>query len=116
MKRHLVIGVAAIFLAGVASQAFAQVAASDSLEGLWVAKDRYGPDIRGPLMLRPAGSELIADVAGFSIPVKPQGEALSFELPDGKGNFRGIRRGATIEGQWIQAVTAGARYATPLIL
>jgi CubicO group peptidase (beta-lactamase class C family) len=96
----------------------AQGVTPDSLEGLWVAKERYGPDIHGPLMIWPSGSKLIADVAGFTVPVQQQGEALWFELPDGKGSFRGIRSGATIEGHWVQPVTVngGTRYATLLIL
>ena len=89
-----------------------------ALEGLWVAEVRNGPDVRGTLMLVPRGDGLVASIAGFTVPVTGQGKALSFELPDGKGNFRGIRNGRIIEGQWIQAVTmgSGARYATPVVL
>ena len=55
---------------------------------------------------------------GFSVPVKQQDKTLSFDLPDGKGTFRGMRVGNEIDGQWIQPVTVegGARYATPLVL
>lgn len=108
----------AIF-AALASVAAAQTpSATQPLEGLWVAKERYGPDIRGALMILPRGNRLVADIAGFTVPVKQQGSSLSFELQDGKGSFRGIGSGAHIDGQWIQAVTveAGARYATPLVL
>jgi CubicO group peptidase (beta-lactamase class C family) len=88
-----------------------------SLEGLWVAKARYGPDVRGPLVVRPGGSGLIADIAGFAVPVRQQGKALSFELPDGKGSFRGIRTGAAVEGQWIQTPKdGGVLFATPVVL
>jgi CubicO group peptidase (beta-lactamase class C family) len=118
-KFELVIVVAAFWGALIpASAPSAQGAPSDSLEGLWVATERYGPDARGGLLIRPSGEKLLADVAGFTVPVHQQGQALSFELPDGRGAFRGIRRGATIEGHWVQPVTVatGARYATPLIL
>ena len=89
-----------------------------SLEGLWVAEVRNGPEVRGSLMLVPSDGGLIASIGGFAIPVKQQGKALSFELPDGKGNFRGIRNGRTIEGQWVQAITisSGTRFATPVVL
>lgn len=89
-----------------------------SLEGLWAAKTRYGPDIRGALVILRRGSGLVADISGFSVPVRQQGNKLSFELPDGKGSFRGVRSGTAIEGQWIQGRTAssGARYATPVVL
>jgi CubicO group peptidase (beta-lactamase class C family) len=64
------------------------------------------------------GEGLVADLAGFSVPVKQQGKKLSFDLPDGKGTFRGEQVGNEIQGQWIQPVTieGGARYATPLVL
>ena len=88
------------------------------LEGLWAATQRYGPDIRGTLTIAARDGGLIADVGGFAVPVQQHGTSLSFALPDGKGSFRGVRRGATVEGQWIQAVTrnGGARYATPITL
>jgi CubicO group peptidase (beta-lactamase class C family) len=88
------------------------------LDGLWVAEVRNGPDIRGSLMLVPRGDGLVADIAGFTVPVKQQGQSLSFDLPDAKGSFRGSRDGRSIEGQWIQAVTmnSGAAYATPVVL
>jgi len=102
-------------LAGIAS---AQSTAKPDLEGLWVAHARFGPDVRGKLMIIPRGNDLVADIAGFSVPVKQQGQQLSFELPDGKGSFRGQRKGKQIDGQWLQAVAVqgGARYATPLVL
>ena len=82
-----------------------------SLEGLWVAEVRNGPDVRGSLLLVPRDGGLVANIAGFAVPVKQQGKALSFELPDGKGNFRGVRNGRAIDGQWVQAITmsSGAR-------
>ncbi|HEU5482114.1 MAG TPA: serine hydrolase domain-containing protein [Sphingomicrobium sp.] len=69
-------------------------------------------------MILPRGGRLMADIAGFAVPVRQQGQSLSFELPDGKGSFRGSRSGAAIEGQWIQpeTVEGGARYATPVVL
>jgi len=93
-------------------------AQSPNLEGLWIARERYGPDIRGPLMILPLGNGLVADLAGFTVQVRQRGKNLSFELPDGKGSFRGVRSGTAIEGQWIQGMAAasGARFATPLVL
>ncbi|MFL6830457.1 MAG: serine hydrolase domain-containing protein [Sphingomicrobium sp.] len=98
--------------------ASAQMASQQKLNGLWVAKERYGPDIRGTLLIRPVGGALVADIAGFAVPVNQQGETLSFTLPDGNGTFRGVRKGAVIEGHWIQRVTSenGITYATPLVL
>jgi CubicO group peptidase (beta-lactamase class C family) len=101
----------------IAAAATAQPAAQ-SIDGLWVAQERYGPDIQGRLMLVPRGGGLVADIADFSVPVQQQGDRLSLELPDGKGSFRGTRNGLLIEGQWIQAATieGGTRYAAPIVL
>jgi CubicO group peptidase (beta-lactamase class C family) len=106
---------ASLFIAATAS---AQPAETRDLEGLWVAHERYGPDVRGRLMILERGDGVVADIAGFSVSVKQQGKKLSFELPDGKGTFRGERIGEQIDGQWIQAASAegGARYATALVL
>jgi CubicO group peptidase (beta-lactamase class C family) len=102
----------------IAAAASAQSAGTTDLEGLWVAHARYGPDVRGKLTILKRGDALVADIAGFSVPVKQQGKKLGFDLPDGKGSFRGEQVGKEIEGQWIQSGTieAGARYATPLVL
>jgi CubicO group peptidase (beta-lactamase class C family) len=98
--------------------ASAQSAAPTDLEGLWVAQAHYDPDVRGKLMILRRGDGLVADIAGFSVPVKQQGKNLSFDLPDGKGSFRGAQSSGQIDGQWIQPITveSGARYATPLVL
>ncbi len=89
-----------------------------SFEGLWSAKERYGPDVRGALTILRRGNSLTADVSGFTEPVRQQDKGLSFELPDGKGSFRGARSGPDIIGQWIQAPTAGIgrSYATTVVL
>lgn len=114
--RKLIIALASA--STVAGGSLAQTADNRSLEGLWVAANRYGPDIRGTVLILPRDGVLVADIAGFTVPVRQQGNAYAFDLPDGKGSFRGIRSGAQIDGQWIQPVTVsgGARYATPLVL
>ena len=105
-------------LLSIAAAAWAEPTATPDLEGLWAAHARYGPDVRGRLMIFKRGDGLVADIAGLSVPVKQQDQKLSFELPDGKGSFRGEHVGGQIDGQWIQPVTveSGARYATPLVL
>ena len=88
------------------------------LTGLWAAKVRFGPDIRGPLTLLRSGKAWRADFAGFSLPVQADGEKLSFALPDGKGYFRGSLSSIAVIGQWVGAKsqTSGMSYATPVIL
>src|SRR5688572_28474659 len=100
----------------LATAASAQL--SSGLEGLWIAQERYGPDVHGTLTLLPRGGGLVADIAGFVVPVRQDAGRLGFELPDGRGTFRGLRDGAVINGFWLQppTVEAGARWATPLRL
>ena len=88
------------------------------LEGLWGAKLRFGPDIRGRVFILEAQDGWRADMAGLSVPARLDGQNISFELPDGKGRFRGKRTGQEILGQWIQSRTQvnGSEMATPVTL
>ena len=85
--------------AALAAAASAQVANPPDLEGLWAAQQRYGPDERGRLMILQRGDALIADIRGLTVPVKSNGGKLSFDLPDGRASFRGVRSDTAIEGQ-----------------
>src|SRR5262245_20768323 len=65
-----------------------QISAAE-LAGLWHAKHRFGPDISGPLILERANNTYIADIAGFTLPVRVEKGELSFEIPGDRGAFRG---------------------------
>ncbi len=95
----------------------AQTSASD-LRGLWEATLRFGPDVRGQLIVQQTANGWRADISGFSVAVHVDGKMVAFTLPDGKGNFRGKRIGAEIDGHWIQppAQYSGGSYATPVTL
>src|SRR3954470_7888576 len=85
------------------------------MAGLWQARRRFGPDIRGPLVLQ----RQWADVAGQRVPVKWKGDTVTFELPGGAGAFRGqLTANRRIEGHWIQPrmVNTGGRFASPVTL
>src|SRR5690348_6516922 len=88
------------------------------LAGLWAGRARFGPDIRGALILLRGDRGWRADIAGFSVPVRVDRQGLSFELPDGKGSFRGKMVGREIVAQWIgqRAEGSGVAYATPVVL
>jgi CubicO group peptidase (beta-lactamase class C family) len=102
----------------LATAALAAEEPTPDLSGLWAAKLRFGPDIKGPLFILREAGNWRADLAGFSVPVQVEGERLWFELPDGKGSFRGRLSGGVIAGQWIQerSATGGTAYASPLTL
>src|SRR6476469_10007830 len=63
--------------------------AKQDLTGLWEAKLRFGPDVRGTLLFRGNDRRLSAEIAGHSAEVKVAGDAVAFELFDGKNAFRG---------------------------
>ena len=88
----------------VALAATASPQSTPDLQGLWGATLRFGPDIQGPLIIYRTPDGWRADIAGFSVPARREGQSFAFELPDGKGSFRG--------GHWIQP----ERFATPVTL
>jgi CubicO group peptidase (beta-lactamase class C family) len=90
------------------------------LAGLWEAKRRFGPDIRGTLLIKQAGGVWWAEIAGKTVQARLAGDAITFELPDGKNAFKGsfgTRRGEIV-GHWIQQATVenGTPYASPVTL
>ena len=93
---------------------------ASELVGLWEAKRRFGPDIRGSLIIRRTGAGWLAEIAGKDAEVNKQGNAISFQLPDElnsfQGSFNAVR--TRIAGHWIQPPTleSGSAYASPLIL
>ena len=79
----------------------AQTQAPD-FTGLWGATLRFGPDVRGTLIIERTAEGWFADLAGFRVPVKADG--LTFELPGNRGAFR--------NGHWLQP----EGFATPVRL
>jgi CubicO group peptidase (beta-lactamase class C family) len=90
------------------------------LEGLWAAKLRFGPDIRGTLRIEHDNNEWIAEIAGISADAQLDKNVLTFEFPGERGGFRGHLDSSRqrIIGHWIQAPTqnSGSRYASPITL
>ncbi len=99
----------------------AQAAGDTSLAGLWAAKKRFGPDLRGQLVMdrRGGGGEWRAAIAGGqSTIVRAAGDSTSFALPGGSFTGRFDAQHRAITGQWVQpaTVTSGSRFATPMVL
>ena len=101
---------------GVGSSA-AQPAASTDWVGLWEANRSFGPEVRGEIVFSPRGA-WVADIAGYAAPVETSGGAYAFELPGGRGAFRGKVVGGELRGFWIQPPTgvSGRSYASPVTL
>jgi CubicO group peptidase (beta-lactamase class C family) len=84
---------------------------ASELAGLWQAKQRFGPDVRGRLLLDRSAGAWRAQIAGRTAAVRMAGDTVQFRLPDGD-RFVGRRSGASIVGHWIRAT----RSASPLTL
>jgi CubicO group peptidase (beta-lactamase class C family) len=103
MMKRLVLAVSVSLLAAPVS---AQ-APSDDLTGLWYAKLRFGPDVRGRLVVDRANGVWRAELDGRAAPVRAKGDSLLLELP-GAGAFLGRMRpnrsssdGARVVGRWL---------------
>src|SRR6266576_4854832 len=104
---HKLISVAVLGL--LASTGAAQ--SSTDLTGLWEATLRWGPDVRGPLLIYQTPQGWVADIAGYKAPARltpgrRPGEpgSFAFTLPGGKGELR--------DGFWISELN----FATPVRL
>lgn len=99
--------------------AAAQTAPLD-IDGLWAARMRYGPDVRGPLLIERRDGRLFADIAGHRVEAQVAGREVRFELPSGLGAFRGsfAARDQGLSGHWIQQrmMSSGNAMASPVQL
>jgi CubicO group peptidase (beta-lactamase class C family) len=98
----------------------AQSAGPTITEGLWEAKRRFGPDVRGPLEIVQDAGGWRAAVAGTRAPVQVTGDTVTFTLPNHGGSLIAYlsKDGSTISGHWIQPaiVSSGNEYASPIVL
>ncbi|MFL5487323.1 MAG: serine hydrolase domain-containing protein [Gemmatimonadaceae bacterium] len=109
---------AAILFVTFPPDAHAQAGSVDELAGLWKAQRWFGPQIRGPLVIRRTGSSYTADVMGRTIPVLVENGELSFRLTNSDAKFRGkLRTGGEIFGFWFPSSTpTGLARVTPVTL
>ncbi len=95
-------------------------AAAESLVGIWGSEQVLGPQVRGELTLTRGESAWRARIAGFDVPVRQEGKAVSFVLPGGQGELRARLTDdrTRIVGHWIQprVRTSGMTFATPVEL
>lgn len=77
------------------------------LSGLWVAKQRFGPEIRGTLLIRQVANRWSAEISGQTVEPRVEGQSISFTLADGQSRFVGKfdSRRFNILGHWIQPGT-----------
>jgi CubicO group peptidase (beta-lactamase class C family) len=89
-------------------------------EGLWEAKRRFGPDVRGPLSIVQDANGWRAEIAGARAPVQVRGDTVSFTLPNKGGSLIAYlaKDRSRISGHWIQPpiVSSGNEYASPIVL
>ena len=89
-------------------------------QGLWEAKRRFGPDVRGTLEIAHDAGGWRAEIAGTRAPVRVSGDTVSFTLPNHGGSLIAYlsKDRSTIAGHWIQPpiVSSGNEYASPIVL
>jgi CubicO group peptidase (beta-lactamase class C family) len=111
----LLTGLCLSFLMG-AAPAHAQ---DTTLAGLWYARQWYGPDLRGELVLERTATGWRASVAGRRTAAQVDGDSARFTFPSG-GTFAGrlVNKGRSVAGHWTQGslISTGSGPATPLIL
>lgn len=107
MRLYLMASCALCFLVTDASsppQAAAQTSQSADLQdlsGLWAAKRRFGPDVRGLIILERTSNGMQVDVAGRTAPVDLHGKQIAFKLAGGEGQFSGqFQNAGLIHGLW----------------
>lgn len=108
-----------LFISPVVRVSTAQSTSAREFAGLWQAKLRFGPDLRGTLIIKQSEGGWSAEIAGKTVPAKLVGEAVSFALPDTESAFEGKfeARRTRIVGHWIQPATdEGGPYASPVTL
>jgi CubicO group peptidase (beta-lactamase class C family) len=100
--------------------AHAQASNPGVTEGLWEAKNRFGPDVQGPLAIVQDVNGWRAEIAGMRAQVQVSGDTVSFTLPNKGGSLIAYlsKDRATISGHWIQPpiVSSGSEYASPIVL
>jgi CubicO group peptidase (beta-lactamase class C family) len=103
-----------LFISPPVKVSTAQSNSAKELTGLWEAKLRFGPDLRGPLLIRQSNGSWQAEIGGESVQAKSAGDAITFVMPDGKSGFQGKFRArrTKIVGHWTQATN----YASPVAL
>lgn len=93
---------------------------ANGLVGLWGSDRFFGPEVRGLLTVVKRGPDWSASIAGYSVPMEVKAGAASFQLPEGKGGFKGRFKGKSnqLRGHWIQPaqMVSGTAYATPVDL
>ena len=88
-------------LGAFTSAAIPQENRSAVLVGLWQATRNFTADVRGTLLLIERQGRVVADVAGYVVPVLVREGTYAFELPDNNGSFRGHKAqgGREIHGE-----------------
>lgn len=89
------------------------------LTGLWQAKGRFGPDVRGTLLLQRDGDAWRAEIGGRTAPARKTGDGIAFDVPGGLGHLDGKIEpdGGRVRGHWIQRTAPDDRgYASPITL
>ena len=105
-----------------ATQSLGADSSAEELAGLWKAKKRFGPDVRGPLVLQRSGESWTADLVGRLVQFAASNGELKFTVPGG-GSFRGsLDDKGVVRGHWrrpgtpVNGAGRAAVSASPVVL
>jgi CubicO group peptidase (beta-lactamase class C family) len=95
-------------------------APADSLVGIWVSENLYGPVLRGELTVTRGARGWRAAIGGARAEFRPAGDSVRFDFGGG-GGFRGVMGAGerTIGGWWLQPADSRGMIqamASPLVL
>ncbi|MDQ6717861.1 MAG: hypothetical protein M3Z17_05885, partial [Gemmatimonadota bacterium] len=109
-----------ILLASIASPIRAQTTGATIRPGLYAAHRRFGPDVRGSLVIYSTPRGFSAEIAGSRVEFSARHDTISFDLPSRGGALIAFlsKDRSTISGHWIQPPTmsSGSEYASPITL
>src|ERR1700733_10552430 len=77
----------------------------NELVGLWGSELTFGPEARGELTIVRRDSNWRASISGIEVSASISSDRLTFNLPGGRGEFRGKVQGEKLLGLWIQPKT-----------
>ena len=91
-----------------------------SIEGLWGAETRVGMPVAGELTIDGRDRTWIASIAGYRVPIRADGQIITFALPNHMGSFQGRAPlgKKELRGEWIQpgGVVLDPQYASSVVL
>ena len=105
-------------LALIAIALLAQTNPAAELAGLWEAKLRFGPDVRGTLTIARDADAWLGEIADLAATANVAGDAVAVSFAEGRFTGRFDKTRTKITGHWVQprTMTNRSEFASPVTL